>query len=129
MKKEFLFYFSHVITAFVLILWIILISNHKDSQIHFLQHQIDSIGYIQHEIHRDKIDKLFFQHTIDVTKKETIEPPTNELKEQVLTIKIIGGVITISVLIMFFIEFFKACKSGVVFPKYICLFFKRKKNT
>jgi hypothetical protein len=129
MKKEFLFYLSHAIIAFVLILWIILISNHKDSQIHFLQHQIDSISYIQHEIHGKQIEDIYIKNAIIIAKKVTIVPVNDELKQELLIIKIIGGIITFGVLIMFLTEFIRACRSGDVFPKTPCIFFKRKKNT
>ena len=132
MKKEFLFYLTHAIIAFVLILWIILISNHKDSQIHYLQHQIDSIGYIQHEIHGKQIEDIYIQKSIITDKKVTIVPVSDELKQELLTIKIIGGIITFGVLIMFLTEFIRACKSGTAFPKTPCIFvnlFRRKKNT
>ena len=132
MKKEFLFYVSHAAIAFVLILWIILISNHKDTQIRFLQNQIDSISYIQRAIHGEKFEQQFIKNTVNTSNQLIIEPVNNELKEQLLTIKIMGGVIAFGVLMMFLVEFIRACKTGTAFPKTPCIFvsmFRRKKNT
>jgi hypothetical protein len=132
MKKEFLFYLSHAAIAFVLILWIILISNHKDSQIHFLQNQIDSISYVQRAIHGDQFEQQFIQNTVKSSKQIMIEPVNEELKQQLFTIKVMGGVIAFGVLIMFLVEFIRACRSGDAFPKTPCIFinmFRRKKNT
>ena len=132
MKKEFLFYLSHAAIAFVLILWIILISNHKDSQIHFLQHQIDSISYIEHAIHGEQFEQQFIQNTVKSANQIMIEPVNDELKQQLFQIKLMGGFVALGVFIMFLVEFIRACKSGTAFPKNPCIFinlFKRKNNT